>query len=237
MAKLSIVVPAHNEEGNIPTLVQNLQALIKKEDLDAQIVLVDDNSTDSTPSVCDALAKKHSNLLAIHRHSNPGMGAALKQGTHAASGDIIVWVMADLADDFNTIPTLVKRIDMGADLVFGSRYISEGSSGDLQFTKKMLSRGFSVISSLLLGIKVHDITNAFRAFRKNVFTSLKIDSDDFAISPEFALKAHIGGFVLDESPTVYKQRREGIPKFKMGKMGVKYVKILVYSLWQRYKFF
>jgi len=234
MARLSVVVPAHNEERNLLTLVQNIQALIRKEGLDAQIVLVDDNSTDSTPSICDAIAKKYRNTIAIHRQGNPGMGAALKEGTKQAAGDIIVWVMADLSDDLQAIPKFVEKIDNGADLVFGSRYIVGGTSGDLEFWKSFFSSGYSKIVRWLLGVPTHDITNAFRAFKKGAFVHLKLDADDFAISPEFALKAYLAGCKLDEVPTTYSNRKQGVAKFKMGKMGLRYLNILFEAISARY---
>lgn len=233
MAKLSIVVPAHNEEGNLPTLVQNLQVLIHSEKLDAQIVLVDDNSTDSTPFVCDALAKKHRNMLAIHRRGNPGMGAALKEGTRKASGEIIVWVMADLADDLNTIPRFIEKIDKGADIVVGSRYI-EGGKSDLPFPKKQLSRGYATCCRFLVGTQIHDLTNAFRAFRKKVFLNVPLEYDNFAISPEIAIKAHQKGYVLAEVATKYANRKKGEAKFRINRMGPPYIAVLATAVIRKY---
>lgn len=232
--KISVVVPAHNEEDNLPILVKNLQDLIKKDKLDAEIVLVDDNSNDSTPEISDNLKKEYDNVFTIHRFGNRGMGNALLEGSKKAKGDIIVWVMADLSDDLNTIPKFIKKIEDGYDIVFGSRYMKGGSSGDLSPFKKIASRGFSTLSGIL-GIKVHDITNAFRAFKKEVLNSIKLESADFAISPEFALKAHLAGFKLDEVPTTYSNRKKGIAKFKMLEMTKKYFKVFLCVLIQRLK--
>ncbi|MFH1786613.1 MAG: glycosyltransferase family 2 protein [archaeon] len=222
--KVSAVVPAHNEEGNLPKLVPALKRALSK--LDYEIVLVDDNSKDSTPKLCDKFARDKQ-VRCIHRTSNPGMGAALKEGTKAASGEAVVWVMGDLSDDLDTIPKFVKKIECGADVVFGSRYMPGGNPGDLETTKMFASSGFSRIAKILFQLNVHDITNAFRGFRKSAFDSLKIDSNDFGISPEFALKAKKAGFRLDEVPTGYKRRKAGKATFKMGRMGLKYGKIML----------
>jgi glycosyltransferase involved in cell wall biosynthesis len=154
----------------------------------------------------------------------------LKDGTAAATGEIIVWTMADLSDDTNVIPTFVKKIEQGADMVFGSRYVKGGTSGDLSRFKRFVSNGFTFASRLFLGIKVHDITNAFRAFRKDVFDKIRPSSGDFGISPEFALKAHISGYKLDEVPTSYATRKKGIPQFKMMKMAIRYFSIFIGAL-------
>jgi glycosyltransferase involved in cell wall biosynthesis len=124
------------------------------------------------------------------------MGNALIEGTNKANGDVIIWIMADLSDDLNTIPKFLKKIENGYDLVFGSRYIKGGSPGDIPSNKAFFSRGFANLSRIFIGIKVHDITNAFRAFKKNVFNSVNLKSTDFAISPEFALKAHLANFKM-----------------------------------------
>lgn len=231
---LSIIIPAYNEEKNLGPLAGSLLKMIERHRLSAEIVLVDDNSRDSTPQICDILAKKHKNIRAIHRKGNRGMGNTLKEGTRAARGEIVVWSMADLADDVNTIPSFVAKIKDGYDMVFGSRYMRGGSSGDLVMTKRIASSGFSRLSRILIGTPVDDITNAFRGFRKKVFESVDLKSGDFAISPEFALKAHIKGFRLCQVPTVYKDRIEGSPNFKMFKMSKRYFSVLLSAVLEKY---
>jgi glycosyltransferase involved in cell wall biosynthesis len=223
---ISIIVPAHNEEGNLPRLVEELLPLARRMK-NTEIVLVDDNSKDRTPSLCDKYAKQYNEVRTIHRKGRKGMGFTLQEGTLAASGDIIIWTMADLSDDLNAIPKFVKKIQNGADMVFGSRYMQGGNPGDLSFLKKTASKGFVMLSRILIGIKVHDITNAFRGFRKEVFNSIPLVSGDFAISPEFSLKAHRNGYKLGEVPTDYTDRREGVAQFKFFKMGRRYFKIFL----------
>ena len=93
--------------------------------------------------------------------------------------------------------------------------------------KSILSSGFTSISRIIFGIKVHDITNAFRGFRREIFNSIDIKSGDFAISPEFAIKAHMRGYMLGEVPTIYTDRTKGKSKFDMMKMGIKYSKLFL----------
>ncbi len=230
---ISIIIPAHNEEENLPELIPRIRKTIRKLGK-AEIIIVDDNSTDGTPKLCDNFCKKFKNIRTIHRKSNPGMGFALKEGTRAAKSDIIVWTMADLTDDLNTIPRFIQEIDKGADMVFGSRYM-EGGFAELSLFKKIASSGFTILSRLFIGIKVHDITNAFRAFRKKVFFTANPEAGDFAISPEFALKAHLKGFRLAEVPTLYKDRKMGITKFKMFSMAKRYFWIFLLTFFQRIK--
>lgn len=233
--KFSIIIPAHNEEENIPVLMKNLLTFIKRKKLKAEIILIDDNSTDSTPEICEKFAKEYDNVYTIHRTKNRGMGNSLKEGTRQAKTDVIVWLMADLADDLNIIPKFLDKIKNGADMVFGSRYVKDGSSGDLSLFKRIASNGFSLMSRLFIGIEVHDITNAFRVFRKEVFNSLELESGGFGISPEFALKVHLAGYKLDEVPTVYSNRKRGTAKFKMLKMAKRYFNVFLWALARKLK--
>ncbi len=228
MEGLSIVIPSHNEELNLPSLVESLDTLRKQEKWNCEIVIVNDNSTDSTGKVAERLSKKYRNVKVVHRSSNPGMGNALKEGTSMAKGKIIIWTMADKSDNPETFPRMVEKINRGYDMVFGSRYIRGGSRGDLAFHKALFSRGYSILAKIIFGLKVNDITNAFRCFRKKVFDSVKLESGDFAISPEFAIKAHKEGFRLGEVPTNYSDRKEGKTTFKIMKMGPRYLSMFRY---------
>jgi hypothetical protein len=154
------------------------------------------------------------------------MGAALKEGTRSARGKYIVWVMGDNSDDLSTIPKFIRTLKNGADIVFGSRYMKGGSGGDLSVIKKILSAGYTIVTKTLFGLKVHDITNAFRGFRKEAYADISPQAADFSISPEFAIKAHLKGYRLEEVPTTYKNRKAGLEKFRMMKMGIVYAKLL-----------
>lgn len=233
---VSIIIPAHNEEENIGDLIDDLEKMIIKNKLDAEIVPVNDHSTDDTSKILKQKSKKYKNIRSLNRTSGPrGMGATLKAGTEYAKGKYVVWTMGDRSDTVTTIPSFIKALDSGADIVFGSRYILNASPGNLDHFKMLLSKGFSQLNKFLFGYNVNDITNAFRAFKKDIFYNLNIKSNDFAISPEFALKAHIAGYKLAEVPTVYKDREKGIPKFKVGRMGISYGLVMLRSFLLRLK--
>lgn len=225
---VSIVIPAHNEEENLPILLDNLIKL-KTVIGNPEIIVVNDNSNDETCLIANSYSKKYKNIKVIHRGKGiNGMGAALKEGTKAAKGDYVIWLMGDNSDDLKTIPKFIDKLKKNADIVFGSRYMKGGSSGDLGAFKALLSSGYTFICNLIFGIKVHDITNAFRAFKRETFNNIKLESNDFAISPEFAIKAHLKNYKLIEVPTSYTTRKVGQPKFKLIKMGVSYCKLFRY---------
>lgn len=224
--ELSIVIPAYNEEENLPSLVEDIDRLGKREGWDYEIIVVDDNSSDSTLKIVKGYAGKIKGLRVIHLSERAGMGGALKEGSSGSRGEFIFWVMADKADDLNTIPQILNKLKEGYDMVFASRYMKGGSRGDLSPLKAFLSSCYTTITRLVFGITVHDITNAFRGFRKSIFNQLKLSSNDFAISPEFAIKAHLEGFKSGEVPTAYSNRKLGQTKFKMIRMMVRYLELL-----------
>ncbi len=229
--KVSIIVPAHNEESNLPSLLDSLLSLIKSGKWGGEIVVVDDHSSDGTAALADSYSKRHRNIKVIHRRDGKrGMGYSLREGTAAASGDYVIWTMADKSDNILTFPKIIEKLGSGFDVVFGSRHVRGGSYGDLSLHKAFFSWLYSNAARVAFGLNAHDITNAFRGFRKSAFTSLQLDSGDFAISPEFAIKAHLAGFRLGEVPTTYSDRKRGRTTFSILKMGFRYGSLFKYLL-------
>lgn len=224
---ISIVIPAYNEQDNLPILLENLLNLKLK---NFEIIVVNDNSTDKTALIADSHSKKYYHIRVLHRQKGiNGMGAALKDGTKIANGRYVVWVMGDNSDDLTTIPMFIEKLrNSNCDIVFGSRYIEGGSIGDMGLSKAMLSSGYTSIARLIFNFNVHDITNAFRAFKKGIFNNLRLEANNFAISPEFAIKAHLKGYKLCEVPTKYRNRKIGQTKFKFIKMGIAYCRLFKY---------
>lgn len=224
--EISIVIPAHNEENNIGYVLDEIFKL----DIISEVIVVDDHSHDNTYRVVEGYSERFKQIKIIKRTDGKrGMGISLREGTLKASGEIIIWVMADRSDDISTIPRLAEKIKSGFDLVFASRYMRGGSSGDLNKLKAFLSSGYSVVCKFLFGFNVHDITNAFRGFKKSMFLQIDPRADDFAISPELAIKAKLKGFKLDEVPTVYTNRKEGKNNFNILKMGFRYISLFRYK--------
>jgi glycosyltransferase involved in cell wall biosynthesis len=226
--KVSFVIPFHNEEKNCPKMMKRVAEYAKKNRLHFEIIPVDDRSNDNTKKIIKDFAHKFSYIHPVYRknsHDEEGntMGKALIEGTRAACGEYIIWTMGDLADDTDTYGEIIKKLEQGYELVFGSRYMPGGSRGNLDPLKAFLSSWGTVLSRLLFGVKVHDITNAFRGFKKKIFVKVSLSSSGFSISPEFAIKAHLAGFKLGEVPTVYTNRVEGLSNFKIFKMTKNYI--------------
>ncbi len=230
--KIAFIIPFHNEESNVVPMISQVVKYCKKKKWDFTIIPVDDQSTDNTTKYLKDLEKKYTYISPIYRKNNGRiqgntMGLALIEGTKKAKTEFIIWTMGDLADQPDTYGEIVSKLAEGYDMVFGSRYMPGGSRGNLDPIKAFLSSWGTILSQFLFGVPVHDITNAFRGFRKKIFRNLKLESMGFNISPEFAIKAHLAGFNLTEVPTIYTNRVEGVSSFKLTQMTINYLKLYV----------
>lgn len=235
--EISLVIPAYNEEANLEPLLKSLLSFLKRENLNCEIIVVDDASSDDTGKIADRWAREYRNISVLHRKKGKnGMGAALKEGTKKARGELVLWLMGDRSDDLDTIPRMIKKIKEGYGMIFASRYMRGGSRGNLSRLKAFLSSRFTVIVRWFFSIPTHDITNAFRIFKKSLFDSIYLESDDFAISPELAIKTHLLGFRMGEVPTTYAVRQADKTKFKIGKMVIRYLSLLKYRFIPRERF-
>lgn len=237
--KVSFVVPFHNEEKNCIPMIKRVMDFVKANKLNAEIIPVDDKSSDETKILIQKTAKKYPLVKPIYRRNlgeekGNTMGKALVDGTKKASGEIIIWTMGDMADDTKTYLDIINKIKKGSDMVFGSRYIPGGSRGNLDRLKAFLSSWGTRLAIVMFSVPVHDITNAFRGFKKDVFDNITLESPGFSISPEFAIKAHLAGYKLAEVPTTYTNRIEGVSNFKLYNMTKSYLKLFL-SIFYRYK--
>jgi uncharacterized protein (TIRG00374 family) len=226
---ISCIVPARNEEGNIAKVVDALSPVLGSSPLirDYEIIIVNDNSTDTTGSLIDSLAKKDSHIRPVHRTSNPGFGNAVKSGMAEVKGDIIIPFMGDLSDNPRDIPRLVERIAEGYDVAYGSRFVEGGSLNNYPRAKLVANRAFNNLVRLSFGMPNRDITNAFKAYRKEVIDTIGIEnleSSGFDLTVEIPIKAHILGFRSSEVPVSWYDRTAGEAKLKLSRNGSIYGK-------------
>jgi uncharacterized protein (TIRG00374 family) len=221
---VSCIVPARNEEGNIAAVLDALSPVLGSSSLirDYEIIVVDDNSTDSTGPLIDTLAEKDRHVRTVHRTTSPGFGNAVKSGMAEAKGDIIIPFMGDLSDNPRDIPRLVERISEGYDVAYGSRFIEGGSLKDYPRAKLLANRAFNNLVRLSFGMPNRDITNAFKAYRKEVLDTIgtdNLESGGFDLTVEIPIKAHILGFRSSEVPVSWCDRTAGEAKLKLSRNG------------------
>jgi len=121
--KLSVIIPARNEENNLRKVFMEINEVLKREGIENEIILVDDNSTDGTRKVIEELVSENSNVRGVFRKPPPGFGRAIRDGLKVITGDVVEIVMADFSDDPEDIVRYYRKILEGYDCVFGSRFI------------------------------------------------------------------------------------------------------------------
>jgi len=181
---VSFLIPAYNEAATIVALLERVEAL----GLDAQIVIVDDGSTDGTGELADTWANGRDHVLVLHQ-SNRGKGAALRAGIPHLEGDIAVIQDADLEYDPADVPGLIEPIERGlADVVYGSRLSGGRPQRAYLFWHLVGNRFLSLLTGVLYNTTLSDMETGYKAFRTEVLQSLELREDDFAIEPELTAK-------------------------------------------------
>ena len=227
---VSIIIPSYNEKDNIKKTILKVVRHLTNVKINYEILVVDDKSKDGSIEIIRELCRNNKRIKLIIREKNPGFGYSLVDGSKASAGEIIIWLMADASDDLNTISAMIKKIEQGYDMIIGSRNVAGGSRGDQNKLKAFGSRQFSRLAKILFELPIYDITNAFRAFRKEIINKIRLENSGFAISPEFAIKAHLKGYRLAEVPTTYSERKEGKAKTRLFRMGIFYY-YLLFKYW------
>jgi uncharacterized protein (TIRG00374 family) len=230
--KISCVVPAHNEESNLENLITRLVPVLESHEAtkNYELILVNDNSTDNTAAIINSLARENPHIKPVHRSSVPGFGNALKEGFRNAEGDLVIPVMGDLSDDPQDIPKLVKKIEEGYDIAYGSRFIQGGAAEGYPALKLFANRLFNNTVRFLFGIAHKDVTNAFKAYKRVVLDAIGIEhmeAEGFDLTVELPLKAHILGFRSVEVPVTWHGRERGVAKLKLSENGFVYGKRLL----------
>jgi dolichol-phosphate mannosyltransferase len=234
--KLNVVIPAYNEEGSISQTLEELLKILKIEIKDFEILVVNDNSKDSTLDILKEWSEKESCVRYITNHGPNGFGFAVRCGLENASGECVAIMMADLSDDPQDLVKYYRiMIEKEVDCVFGSRFIKGGKVYNYPRVKKILNRFFNNLIKVLFNIPYNDTTNAFKLYKKTTLEGLKpYLSPHFNLTVELPLKAMIRGYSYHVVPNSWRNRQAGVSKLKLKEMGSRYFFILLYCLIEKY---
>lgn len=225
--KISVIIPAHNEEGCLLATVRGLEAAL---DIEHEIVVVDDHSSDKTADVSRALSREFTVVKLVENKRQGGFANALKAGFEASEGECVVCVMADLCDNPATIIKMSDKIKEGFDVVCGSRYMPGGEKIGGPKLKTFFSKVFGLSLFFLIAIPTRDIANSFKMYRRDVLGAIRIGSKGFEISVELPLKAFFSGYKITEVPTTWVDRKSGRSKFNAIKQGSGYARLYLWAL-------
>lgn len=227
--KLTIIIPAHNEED---VIIATLNDLERKLTIPCKILIVDDHSKDETAGLVKKYARRNKNIGFVGNYGrNKGFSSTLKIGFEEAKTEFVLPVMADLCDSPRTINKIYSMLNDGWDIICGSRYMKGGKKKDGPKLQGFLS-GF-VCRSLhfLTGVPTHDVSNAFKVYRKSLLKNVEIrEGGGVEISMEITLQAYLKGARIAEIPTSWTGRKMGKSKFKILQRSPKYVKIYLWAI-------
>ncbi|HET6516313.1 MAG TPA: glycosyltransferase family 2 protein [Thermodesulfovibrionales bacterium] len=183
--KLSIVIPCYNE---VQTIADIVGAVTKSPYENKEIVIVDDFSTDGTREVLKSTIKPLVDKIVYHDR-NKGKGAALRTGIAAASGDVVIIQDADLEYDPNEIPKVIQPIlDGKADVVYGSRFMGGDPHRVVYYWHMVGNKILTGLSNMFTNLNLTDMETCYKAFRREIIQSIRIEEDRFGFEPEVTAK-------------------------------------------------
>ena len=222
----SIVTPAHNEEGTIEKFLLRIIGMIRANKLSAEIVAIDDVSSDLTGKIMDKFSDKFPQIKVIHRSSNNGPGNAERAGFAVARGKWIITLDSDLSHCPEEIPDFIATAKKGYDMVIGSRFVPGGNMDGPAF-RLLLSRSCAFAAKLITGYPLNDASSGYRIMRTSALQTLNLQSPWFEIHTEIPIKFFLHGFRVGEIPIRYQRRGEGQSKLTIFQSIPKYLGIMM----------
>jgi dolichol-phosphate mannosyltransferase len=227
--KLSVVMPAQNEEGSVGATVEGVVAALEREQIDYEVVVVNDDSEDSTEAVVAAIGDANPRVRCHRSHYERGFGMAIRAGLDVFTGDAVAIVMADASDDPEDLVKYHRILEEGWDCAFGSRFVPGAQIHDYPRLKLTINRLANWFIRILFRHRYNDTTNAFKAYRREVVETIQpLLSKHFNLTVEMPLKAIVRGHSYQVIPTDWTNRTSGVPKLAMKEMGSRYLFIVLY---------
>jgi dolichol-phosphate mannosyltransferase len=233
--KLSVVIPAHDEEGSIAATVEAIADRLRRAGIEHEIVVVDDGSADRTAQIVAAIAESNADVryvLSPYRH---GFGLAVRAGLERFTGDAVAIMMADRSDDPDDLVAYHRLLRAGYDCAFGSRFVRGAATHGYPRPKLVVNRIVNLAIRLLFGHGYNDTTNAFKAYRREVIESIQpLLSQHFNLTVEMPLKAVVRGHSYAIVPISWRNRTTGRSKLRLQEAGSRYLFIVLYVFFEHH---
>jgi dolichol-phosphate mannosyltransferase len=226
---LSVVIPAHDEEGRIAPTIREIYRHLTAAGIAHEILVVNDNSRDRTEEILKQLRGEVPTLRYINNAPPNGFGFAVRAGLAAFKGDAIAIVMADASDSPEDLVAYHRKLQEGYDCVFGSCFVRGAEVIDYPWPKLVMNRMANFFIRTLFWMSYNDVTNAFKMYRRSVIAGLQpLLAYHFNLTVELPLKAIVRGYTFAVLPTSWRNRTEGVSKFRIKEMGSRYLFIVFY---------
>ena len=234
--KLSVVIPAHDEEGCVEGTVRALSQELSASGIDHEILVVNDNSSDRTREILERLRSEIRALRSIDNDDRPGFGLAVRKGLDSYAGDAVAVYMADGSDTPADVVRFFRTLESHkVDCVFGSRFARGARLVDYPVHKLFLNRLANWFIQFLFALPYDDVTNAFKLYRRRVIDGVKpLFSHHFNLTVELPLKSIVRGYSYAVVPNDWTNRKTGTSKLKIQEMGSRYLFIVLYCLLEKW---
>jgi dolichol-phosphate mannosyltransferase len=209
-----VVLPTYNEAENIALFLRAVREAAPS----TNVLVVDDNSPDGTGRIADEVGAEVGGVDVLHRPGKDGLGSAYREGFARVLGgdyDVVLSMDADFSHDPRQIVDFVNRIEEGADLVIGSRYVSGGGTTDWPVRRQLLSRWGNAYTRSILRVPARDCTSGYRAYRAEALASIdptSTSAEGYAFLTELVRRLARNGAEVVEIPIIFRDRTRGRSK-------------------------
>lgn len=233
--RVSIVIPAYNEEAVIEATIAAQAAALDKAGLPYELRVADDGSTDATWEILQSLRKTYPNLCCVKNEGPGGYGMAVKAGLNSFQGDAVIVAMADGSDNPDDIVAYARALEEGYDCAFGMRFSGQSQVQGYPPLKRVLNRLGNRLIGVLTGSGYTDFTNGFKGYRRHVIETMQpLVSADFNLTVEMSIKAVQSGASFKVIENDWMDRAGGESKFNIWRLGTRYLLTIAYCLLQDY---
>ena len=232
--KLSVVIPARDEEGSIMATINGVVEVMTREEIEYEVLVIDDGSKDSTRRLVTEAGAANPNIRCQPSPYSGGFGLAVRAGLEQFEGDGVAIMMADCSDDPEDLVMYHHILEEGWDCAFGSRFMPGAVVTSYPRVKLIVNRMANAFVNVLFRLGYNDTTNAFKAYRREVIETIgPLLSKHFNLTVEMPLKAVTRGHSFKVVPTSWTNRTTGEAKLAMREMGSRYLFIVLY-IWLEY---
>ncbi len=227
--KLSVLIPARDEEGSIVETIEGVVTVLERESIDYEVLVIDDHSVDRTRELVDGIGRANPRVLCQASHYSGGFGLTVRAGLERYTGDAVVIMMADFSDNPEDLVLYYHILEHGWDCAFGSRFMPGAVVIDYPLPKLVINRAANRFIRLIFRLGYNDTTNAFKGYRREVIETISpLLSKHFNLTVEMPLKAVTRGHTFKVVPTSWTNRTSGQAKLAMREMGSRYLFIVLY---------